>query len=442
MPPTSLEVVVRRSGGQGPATARNVGWAGTDATWIVFLDDDVLPRDDWSDGLVIDLRSVASDPSVGAVQGAIEVPIGPRATDWERSVGGLQVAPWITADMAVRAEALRSVGGFDGSFPRAYREDSDLAIRLRAAGWEIRRGTRRSRHPVADAPWWESIRRQKGNAEDARLLVRHGRRWRELARAPRGRRPLHFVTTAAMLVGLLGGRGRIGRAARLVWCASTVDFTLRRWWRASRTPGELPTLAATSVAIPPVAGWWWARGLVEALRPRHRSGAVLFDRDGTLVVDVPYNGDPSLVEVVEDAPAAVKALRSAGVPVGVVSNQSGVGRGLVSPEDVEAVNQVIDASLGGLDVWEWCGHVAEDGCERRKPLPGMIRSAARRVGVAPGRCVVIGDIGSDVEAARAAGARPILVPTAETRREEVLAAPVVVERLRAAAELALMEPRP
>ncbi len=439
---TGLRVVVRRSGGRGPATARNVGWAGSEAQWIVFLDDDVRPSGDWSVELAEDLAEAEAEPSVGAVQGRISVPLDPRATDWERSVGRLADAPWITADMAVRSAALRSIGGFDASFPRAYREDSDLAIRLRQAGWVIQQGERRSTHPVGGAPWWESVRRQRGNADDARLLVRHGWRWRRLARAPRGRRPLHVLTTAALVLAVTGGRGRLGRAARLAWLLSTAQFTTLRWWAASRTARELPALAVTSAAIPPAACWWWARGLIAALRPQRRAAAVLFDRDGTLVVDVPYNGDPDLVRVVDDAPRAVEAIRAAGVPVAVVSNQSGVARGLIAPADVEAVNERVDVALGGLDAWEWCGHSDGDGCDRRKPGPGLIEAAAERLGVRPERCVVIGDIGSDVDAARAAGATPILVPTAATRREEVLAAPIVVERLGAAAELALLEPRP
>jgi HAD superfamily hydrolase (TIGR01662 family) len=151
----------------------------------------------------------------------------------------------------------------------------------------------------------------------------------------------------------------------------------------------------------------------------------LFDRDGTLIHDVPYNGDPAKVLPMPGARAAVERLRAAGVRVGVVSNQSGVARGLITPEQVAAVNRRVDELVGPLDAWAVCQHGPEDGCECRKPRPGLVLRAADELGVAPERCAVIGDIGADVDAARAAGAGAVLVPTPVTRSEEVAAAPVV-----------------
>ncbi|PVZ08266.1 HAD-IIIA family hydrolase [Actinomycetospora cinnamomea] len=150
--------------------------------------------------------------------------------------------------------------------------------------------------------------------------------------------------------------------------------------------------------------------------------AVLFDRDGTLVVDVPYNGDPAAVEPVPAAAEALARIRAAGVPVGVVSNQSGVARGLLAPGQVEAVNARIAELLGPFAVWRWCPHGAGDGCACRKPAPGMVLDAAAALGLAPSKVAVIGDIAADVGAADAAGARAVLVPTPATRREEVAAA--------------------
>ncbi|NEE36296.1 HAD-IIIA family hydrolase, partial [Streptomyces sp. SID7982] len=92
-----------------------------------------------------------------------------------------------------------------------------------------------------------------------------------------------------------------------------------------------------------------------------------------------------------------------GVATGVVSNQSGVGRGLLTPGDVRRVNRRADALLGGLDVWVFCPHAPGEGCACRKPAPGLVLRAARCLGVAPERCAVVGDIGADVAAARAAG---------------------------------------
>ena len=153
--------------------------------------------------------------------------------------------------------------------------------------------------------------------------------------------------------------------------------------------------------------------------------AVLFDRDGTLVVDVPYCADPALVTPVSTAPAALALLRAAGIPVGVVSNQSGIARGLLDREQVDAVNRRVDDLLGPFDVWQVCPHGPDDGCGCRKPQPGMVLAAADALGVAPEDVAVVGDIGADVGAARAAGARSVLVPTPVTLPEEVDAAPVV-----------------
>ncbi|MEU6682814.1 HAD-IIIA family hydrolase [Streptomyces sp. NPDC046832] len=151
--------------------------------------------------------------------------------------------------------------------------------------------------------------------------------------------------------------------------------------------------------------------------------AVLFDRDGTLVEDVPYNGDPARVRLLPGARQALDLLRAAGIATGVVSNQSGIGRGLLTDIDVRRVNDRVDTLLGGLDTWVYCPHAPEAGCECRKPRPGLIVEAARRLGRLPADCVVIGDIAADVQAARAAGAAGVLVPNAATLPGEVESAP-------------------
>jgi D-glycero-D-manno-heptose 1,7-bisphosphate phosphatase len=153
--------------------------------------------------------------------------------------------------------------------------------------------------------------------------------------------------------------------------------------------------------------------------------AVLFDRDGTLVVDVPYNGDPARVRPMPGARDAVALLREARISAGVVTNQSGIARGLVTAEQAQRVNRRVEQLLGPFAVWEICPHGPVDGCACRKPRPGMVLAAARRLGVAPDRLAVVGDIGADVEAATAAGATAVLVPTPVTRPEEVAAAPTV-----------------
>jgi histidinol-phosphate phosphatase family protein len=199
-------------------------------------------------------------------------------------------------------------------------------------------------------------------------------------------------------------------------------------------------MVVTSAVLPPVAVWHWVTGFRRALRltdqpPTAAVDAVLFDRDGTLVDDVPYNGDPALVTPMPGAREALDRLRAAGVRLALVSNQSGVARGLLTPSQVDAVNERVAELLGPFDAVLVCPHGAEDGCDCRKPEPGMVLKAAAALGVEPGRCAVVGDIGADVGAALAAGARPVLVPTALTRPEEVQTAPEVVPSLAAAVDL-------
>lgn len=171
-----------------------------------------------------------------------------------------------------------------------------------------------------------------------------------------------------------------------------------------------------------------------------RPTAVLFDRDGTLVVDVPYNHDPDLVEPVPDARQTLDGLRRRGVRVGVVSNQSGVAKGLITRDQLRQVNARVDELLGPFGTFQVCLHDAADGCGCRKPAPGMVLAAARELGVSPQDCVVVGDIGADVGAALAAGARAVLVPTPTTRPAEIEHArrvAAVAPDLAAAVDLAL-----
>jgi histidinol-phosphate phosphatase family protein len=451
---------VVRGRAAGPAAARNVGWRKARATWVAFLDDDVVPDGDWLVGLADDLAGCGRD--VAATQGRIHVPLPSdrRPTDWERNVAGLETARWATADMAFRHEALERVGGFDERFPRAYREDADLGLRLTQAGWRIQRGQRTVGHPVGPADRWVSLRKQQGNADDVLMRGLHGRDWRRRAGAPRGRLPIHLITAAlgalaacTTLAAFAGSRspGAIAFVSGLGWLGATAELARRRIAPGPRTRHEVATIVLTSAAMPFAAARAWIAGHARKRRllanselapqPRRIPVAVLLDRDGTLVVDVPYNGDPALVEPMPGAREALDRLRAAGVRVGVVSNQSGVARGLISERDVAAVNARIEFLLGPIGTWLVCAHGPDDGCDCRKPRPGLVLQAAHLLGVAPRDCAVIGDIGADVEAAHAAGARGVLVPTAMTRPEEVAAAPEVASDLREAAELLTRDAR-
>ncbi|PWR07066.1 haloacid dehalogenase [Micromonospora acroterricola] len=176
-----------------------------------------------------------------------------------------------------------------------------------------------------------------------------------------------------------------------------------------------------------------ASGPVQGLRPVLYD-AVLLDRDGTLIEDVPYNGDPEKVRPVPGARAALDRLRAAGLRLAVVTNQSGLARGYFTEEQMRAVHARIEELLGRFDAWLVCPHDDADGCDCRKPAPGLVHAAARELGTSAARCVLVGDIGRDVAAAMAAGAAGVLVPTPVTRPEEIGAAGWVAADLPAAVD--------
>ncbi|MEU2516613.1 glycosyltransferase family 2 protein [Streptomyces syringium] len=263
------EVVPGRAA--GPAAARNAGWRAAPEPWIAFLDDDVLPGPTWAADLAADLA--AAGPRTAAVQAHITVPLpaGRRPTDWERTTAGLARARWITADMAYRRTALETSGGFDERFPRAFREDADLALRVLDAGWTITQGTRRTTHPVRPADRWVSLRTQAGNADDVLMNRLHGRTWWARAQAPRGRLPRHLAVSAAGAAALAAAGRRRPRAAAgcaALWLAGCAEFAWARIAPGPRTKAEVTVMAATSVLIPPAAVLHWLRGLI-----RHRHAA-------------------------------------------------------------------------------------------------------------------------------------------------------------------------
>ncbi|MFD0371206.1 glycosyltransferase family 2 protein [Streptomyces sp. NPDC127114] len=259
---------------RGPAAARNAGarLAG-DVSWIVFLDDDVVPSARWGEDLARDLARAPVGTAAVAARIEVPLPVDRRPTDGERNTAALATAHWITADMAVRPEALAAVGGFDERFRRAFREDADLALRLLDAGWALDQGTRRTAHPARQGGRWLSVRQQAGNSDDVLMRRLHGPDWRVRAAAPRGRLPRHRAVTAAgaaALVCALAGRRRAAAVCGACWCAGTAEFALARILPGPRTRTEVLDMILTSAAIPPAATWHWLRGLAlhRTARPR------------------------------------------------------------------------------------------------------------------------------------------------------------------------------
>jgi histidinol-phosphate phosphatase family protein len=439
-----LDLRVVRAGGGGPARARNIGWRHARTPWVSFLDDDVVPDGDWYATLLQDLEKSEAAGAAGST-GRVRVPLpADRApTDWERGTAGLETSRWITADLSYRRTALSAVGGFDERFPRAFREDADLALRVLATEGDIVDGDRRITHPVRPADDWVSLRQQAGNADDYLMRALHGPDWPERAEAPVGRRRRHVAITLAGLAGLAGVASRrplLAATGVVGWLAGTGELARARIAPGPRDAAEVRRMLLTSAAIPAAATYHSLRGAVAHRRATPWRGLpelVLLDRDGTLVHDVPYNGDPARVRPVDGAREALDRLRAEGVRLAIVSNQSGVARGLLTRADVDAVNARVVELLGPFEAVHVCTHGPDDGCDCRKPAPGLLQRACAEAGVPPARTVMIGDIGADVEAATAAGVSPILVPTAETLPAEVAAAPRVARSLPEAVLLVL-----
>jgi D-glycero-D-manno-heptose 1,7-bisphosphate phosphatase len=145
---------------------------------------------------------------------------------------------------------------------------------------------------------------------------------------------------------------------------------------------------------------------------------VILDRDGVLNRERP---DGSWVAKVEDwiwedgAMEGLRLLTAAGLRLTVATNQSGVGRGVFGIEAVEAVNgrMLREALAEGVSIAAVyvCPHAPEDGCDCRKPLPGLIVQAVEEAGIPAHETVVVGDAPRDLDAARAAGVRAVLVRT-------------------------------
>lgn len=168
--------------------------------------------------------------------------------------------------------------------------------------------------------------------------------------------------------------------------------------------------------------------------------AVLFDRDHTLTVDdPPYNGDPALVRPYPGAREAVQKVKAAGLPIGVVTNQAGIGLGRLTVEQVEAVNARVDELVGPFDTWQYCPHAPVEECSCRKPAPGLVLRAADALGVPAAECVVIGDTVMDVGAADAAGAIGIYVVTDRTLEADVRRSPIVAQNITEAVDWVLAQ---
>ena len=156
--------------------------------------------------------------------------------------------------------------------------------------------------------------------------------------------------------------------------------------------------------------------------------AVFFDRDGTLMEEVDYCSDPAKVKVFAGVPEALGELKRAGFLAIIVTNQSGIGRGLFTEAQFRAVEDQLLRQIGPqrIDASYFCADLPTAATGRRKPAPGMILEAAAAFGIDLAESFTIGDKATDVECGRRAGTRTILVRTgygAATERDPAFQTP-------------------
>jgi D-glycero-D-manno-heptose 1,7-bisphosphate phosphatase len=155
--------------------------------------------------------------------------------------------------------------------------------------------------------------------------------------------------------------------------------------------------------------------------------AVFFDRDGTIIHDVHYLSRPEQVRLIDGAADAIARINAAMIPVIVITNQSGVGRGFLSLEDYAAVAARLDKLLAQsgahIDGTYFCPHLPDDRCECRKPGDLLFRRAQAEIpAIDLSKSLYLGDRMRDIQAGLSFGGDAVLVPSADTPTEETMEA--------------------
>lgn len=166
---------------------------------------------------------------------------------------------------------------------------------------------------------------------------------------------------------------------------------------------------------------------------------MILDRDGTVVVDRDYLGDPDGLEFLPGAAEGLRRLYRGGYRLVIISNQSGVGRGYFSLERLQQMNarllEMVRAEGAEIAGIYCCPHRPEDDCDCRKPRLKLLLQAARDLGFDPGDAIVIGDKASDIELGRRAGALTVLISTEPDVRAASVHADYIAPNLTAAADV-------
>jgi len=144
-----------------------------------------------------------------------------------------------------------------------------------------------------------------------------------------------------------------------------------------------------------------------------RGRVVILDRDGTIVIDRGYLDDPAGLQFLPGAEQGLRRLHQQGYRLVVITNQSGIGRGLLTVQRLEEIHgrlaEMLDRAGAPLEGIYYCPHRPEDDCACRKPKAKLLRDAAAALGFDPASAIVIGDKRSDVELGQSVGALTMLV---------------------------------
>ena len=140
---------------------------------------------------------------------------------------------------------------------------------------------------------------------------------------------------------------------------------------------------------------------------------IILDRDGTLIKHIPYLDDPSLVEILPNVVEGIKYLSDLGFKFGIISNQSGIGRGKISEDTVLAINKkildIFDSNLVYIDFTYFCPHSPESLCLCRKPEIALGMHAIRTFMIDVSLSYMVGDADVDIKFGRAIGMKTIRV---------------------------------
>jgi glycosyltransferase involved in cell wall biosynthesis len=246
---------------KGPAAARNYGWLLAKGELVAFTDDDCMPDKYWLQGFA----NAYTPGSMVAFSGKTIVPMPKKPTDYERNVGHLQTADFITANCCCSKSALRRSGGFDEEFRMAWREDSDLEFKLLEERIPIVKTTDAVVvHPVRKAQWGISIKEQKKTMFNALLYKKYPGLYRQKIQP---NPPVFYYAIIAsflmVLCGLILHSEGLLITGAMFWIGLTSLFIFRRLRYTTLRMEHVLEMTVTSVFIPFLSIYWQVYGALK-----------------------------------------------------------------------------------------------------------------------------------------------------------------------------------